>query len=118
MAPGARQADVGDEALALVRRSLEIEETPDNKALFVLLVRALEAVGNDAALRALVTRAALEGWGAATDLAPVAAVNQHHDDRGFGPVVVLSVHGDLLRVVLFCGRNLSRGKIGQQRDYS
>jgi 2-polyprenyl-3-methyl-5-hydroxy-6-metoxy-1,4-benzoquinol methylase/Flp pilus assembly protein TadD len=64
------------EALALVLRSLEIQETPDNKALFVRLVSV--AVADDRASRALVTRAAIEGWGPLERLAPAAATLLSH----------------------------------------
>lgn len=65
-------------ALGLVRRSLSIQETPENKALFVRLAGALDTVADDAALRALVTRAALETWGEPASLAPVAATLLKH----------------------------------------
>jgi len=60
------------QALGVVRQSLRIAETGDNKALFVRLASAQQAVGNDADLRALVTRAVTEGWERASDLAPLA----------------------------------------------
>ncbi|HKS62749.1 MAG TPA: tetratricopeptide repeat protein, partial [Xanthobacteraceae bacterium] len=60
------------QALSLVQRSLRIAETADNKALFVRLASAQQAIGNDPDLRALVTRAVTEGWERASDLAPIA----------------------------------------------
>src|ERR1044072_1717170 len=67
-------ADQGDltQALGFVRQSLRIAETTDNKALFVRIASAQEAVGSDADLHALVTRAVTEGWERASDLAPLA----------------------------------------------
>lgn len=68
-------ANRGDlaQALSLVRQSLRIAETPDNKALFVRIASAQPTIGDDADLLALVTRAVTEGWERASDLAPVAA---------------------------------------------
>src|ERR1043166_8074507 len=67
-----------DQALACVRRSLQIKETPDNTALFARVVGALDAVGDDPGLRQLITRAATEGWGRTSDLAGVAATPVKH----------------------------------------
>src|SRR6185295_1919130 len=67
-----------DQALAWLRRALQIAETPDGTALFTRVVGALEAVGDDPALRQLVTRAALEGWGHTKDLAGVATTLVKH----------------------------------------
>jgi tetratricopeptide (TPR) repeat protein/SAM-dependent methyltransferase len=67
-----------DQALACVRRSLQIKETPDNTALFARVVGALDAVPDDPALRQLATRAALENWGRARDLANVATTLVKH----------------------------------------
>jgi SAM-dependent methyltransferase len=66
------------EALVLVRQSLRIKETPDNTALFVRFASALDAVGSDPDLRALVLRAATEGWERASDLAPLATTLTKH----------------------------------------
>ncbi len=66
------------EALACVRRSLEINETPDNKVLFTRVVGMLDAVPDDPGLRALVLRAATEGWDSTNDLAAVAATLVKH----------------------------------------
>jgi len=73
-------ANRGDlaQALSFVQRSLQIAETPDNKALFVRLASAQEMIGNDADLRALVTRAVTEGWERASDLAPLAITLVKH----------------------------------------
>ena len=73
-------ANRGDlaQALGFVRQSLRIAETPDNKALFVRLASAQEAIGNDADLHALVTRAVTEGWERASDLAPIAVTLVKH----------------------------------------
>ena len=60
-----------DDALACVRRSLQIQETPDNKALFARVVATRDAVPNDPGLRALILRAATEGWERPDDLAGV-----------------------------------------------
>ena len=67
-----------DQALACVQRSLQIAETPDGTALFARIVGTLEAVGDDPALRQLVTRAALESWGHTKDLAGVATTLVKH----------------------------------------
>ena len=67
-----------DQALACVRRSLQIKETPDNTALFARVVGALDAVGDDPGLRQLITRAATEGWGRTSDIAGVAATLVKH----------------------------------------
>jgi 2-polyprenyl-3-methyl-5-hydroxy-6-metoxy-1,4-benzoquinol methylase len=61
-----------------VRQSLRIAETDDNKALFVRLASAQQVIGNDADLRALVTRAVTEGWERASDLAPLAVTLVKH----------------------------------------
>jgi SAM-dependent methyltransferase/Tfp pilus assembly protein PilF len=68
-------ANQGDltQALSSVRQSLRIAETADNKALFVRIASAQQTIGDDADLRALVTRAVTEGWERASDLAPLAA---------------------------------------------
>ena len=66
----ANQGDLA-QAFSFVRRSLQIAETPDNMALFVRLASAQEAIGNDAGLRVLITRAVTEGWERASDLAPI-----------------------------------------------
>jgi tetratricopeptide (TPR) repeat protein/2-polyprenyl-3-methyl-5-hydroxy-6-metoxy-1,4-benzoquinol methylase len=73
-------ANQGDfaQALGLVRRSLRIAETPDNKALFVRLASAQRAVGDDADLRQLVARAVTEGWERAGDLAPLVTTLVKH----------------------------------------
>ena len=73
----ANQGDVA-QALGFVRHSLQIAQTPDNKALFVRLASAQQAIGNDADLRALVTRAVTEGWERASDLASVATTLIKH----------------------------------------
>ncbi|MBV8838293.1 MAG: tetratricopeptide repeat protein, partial [Alphaproteobacteria bacterium] len=73
----AREGALPD-ALALVWRSLQIEETPENKRLAVQLVGALEQVTEDAALRTLVTRAAIERWGRPATLAPAAVTLLKH----------------------------------------
>ncbi len=78
-----------DQALACVRRSLAIRETPDNTALFARVVGTLEAVGDDPALRALILRAATEGWGQARDLANVAATLVRH-----GPLAAPIARGE------------------------
>lgn len=75
-----------DQALACVRRSLQIQETPDNTALFARLAGALGAIADDPGLRELVTRAALEGWGRASDLAGVAITLVKHG-RAIGPQI-------------------------------
>jgi Flp pilus assembly protein TadD/SAM-dependent methyltransferase len=62
-----------DQALACARRALQIVETSDTRALFARVVGTLDAVPDDPGLRALVIRAATEGWGRARDLAGVAA---------------------------------------------
>ena len=73
-------ANRGDfaQALGFVRQSLRIAETPDNKALFVRLASAQQAIGNDPDLRLLVTRAVTESWERASDLAPLAAALIKH----------------------------------------
>jgi SAM-dependent methyltransferase len=73
----ANRGDVA-QALGFVRQSLQIAETPDNKALFVRIASAQQAVGNDLELRALVTRAVTEGWERASDLAPLATTLIKH----------------------------------------
>jgi tetratricopeptide (TPR) repeat protein len=75
-------ANTGDiaQALGAVRQSLRIAETPDNTALFVRLAASLDAVGNDADLRALVTRAATERWERARELAPLAVALIKHGE--------------------------------------
>ncbi len=73
----ARQGDV-TQALAFVRRSLQIRETPDNKALFVRLAADLDAIGNDQGLRELVTRAVSEDWGPTSELVPLVATLIRH----------------------------------------
>src|ERR1043165_7367601 len=60
------------QALSFVQRSLRIAETADNKALFVRLASAQQAIAIDPELAALVTRAVTEGWERASDLAPLA----------------------------------------------
>jgi tetratricopeptide (TPR) repeat protein/SAM-dependent methyltransferase len=72
-----KKGDVA-QALAWARRALQIKETSDTTALFARVVGALEAVGDDPGLRQLVTRAALEGWGRAGDLAAVATTLIKH----------------------------------------
>jgi tetratricopeptide (TPR) repeat protein/SAM-dependent methyltransferase len=67
-----------DQALAGVRRSLQVKEMADNTALFTRLIGALDAVADDPGLRQLVTRAALENWGRTTDIAPVATTLVQH----------------------------------------
>ena len=67
----ANQGDF-EQAFSFVRRSLQIAETPDNKALFVRLAAAQQTVRDDAELRALLTRAVTEGWERASDVAPLA----------------------------------------------
>ena len=81
----AAQGQIGP-ALASVRRSLQIKETADNKALFVRLVAALDAIGDDSALRQSVTRAVAESWERATDLAPVVATLVKHGSAIEGPI--------------------------------
>src|SRR5437868_2224398 len=66
-------------ALASVRRSLAIKETPDNTALFTRIVGSLDAVADD--LRTLVTRAATQGWGRTSDLSGVATTLVKHGQR-------------------------------------
>src|SRR6267154_2242777 len=76
------------QALGCVRRSLQIAETPENKALFVRFAAALDAVADDDGLRQLVTRAATEGWERASDLAPLAAtLVKHGDDIARDPLL-------------------------------
>src|ERR1043166_159949 len=67
-------ANQGDltQALSSVRQSLRIAETADNKALFVRIASAQQTIGDDADLRALVTRAGTEGRERGSDLAPLA----------------------------------------------
>jgi len=72
------RAGASADALALVRRSLQVRETAENRALFVRIVGALDRVADDAALRALVTRAAIAQWGPAGGLATVAATLLKH----------------------------------------
>jgi tetratricopeptide (TPR) repeat protein/2-polyprenyl-3-methyl-5-hydroxy-6-metoxy-1,4-benzoquinol methylase len=62
-----------DQSLDSVRRSLQIRETPDNTTLFTRVIGSIDAFADDPGLRQLITRAALENWGRATDLAPAAA---------------------------------------------
>ncbi len=97
----ASQGDVV-QALGLVRHSLQIAETPDNKALFVRLAAAQEAVGNDADLRALVTRAVTEGWERASDLAPLATTFVKHGGTISGGLAAAAAD-PLLRWLLTSG---------------
>jgi Flp pilus assembly protein TadD/SAM-dependent methyltransferase len=58
------------EALVLVMRSIEIRETPENKALFAWLVAGISIDRDEARLRGLLMRALAEGWAAPGPLAP------------------------------------------------
>ena len=71
-------AGQNDQALASVRRSLQIKETPENKDLFVRIAAALDAVGEDPGLRHLVTRAVSEQWGRTNELIPLIAILLRH----------------------------------------
>ena len=82
-------ANTGDvtQALATVRRSLEIKETPANQALFVRIAAQLDVFAEDSGLRALVTRAVTEGWPRAADLAPLATTLVKSDIRAGDPLL-------------------------------
>jgi 2-polyprenyl-3-methyl-5-hydroxy-6-metoxy-1,4-benzoquinol methylase/Tfp pilus assembly protein PilF len=82
----AAQGDI-EQALGFARRSLQIRETPANKALFVRIASVLDTFVEDAGLRALVTRAATEGWPGASDLAPLATTLVKHDPRPDDPLL-------------------------------
>ena len=76
-----------EQALGFVRRSLQIKETPASKALFVRVASMLDVFTEDAGLRALVTRAATEGWERANDLASLATTLVKHDVRPEDPLL-------------------------------
>jgi len=82
----AAQGDV-EQALGFVRRSLQIKETPANKALFVRVASVLDRFNEDAGLRALVTRAVTEGWPRANDLASVATTLVKENPRPGDPLL-------------------------------
>ena len=82
----AAQGDI-EQALGLVQRSLQIKESPAGKALFVWLAPKLDVFTEDAGLRALVTRAATEGWERANDLASLATTLIKHDPRIDDPLL-------------------------------
>lgn len=73
----AREAKIV-EALSLVHRALQINETDEGKRLFVRLAGSLDEVGDDPSLRAFLLRAATEKWERAADLAPLAATLTKH----------------------------------------
>jgi len=66
----ANRGDTG-EALAATMRSIEIRETPENKAMFVWLVSGIAVDRDDTYLRRFLTRALEQGWTAPNALAPV-----------------------------------------------
>jgi Flp pilus assembly protein TadD/2-polyprenyl-3-methyl-5-hydroxy-6-metoxy-1,4-benzoquinol methylase len=59
------------EALALITRSIEIRETPENKALFAWLVSGISLDRDEPVLRRFLMRALQEGWTAPGAFAPV-----------------------------------------------
>jgi tetratricopeptide (TPR) repeat protein/2-polyprenyl-3-methyl-5-hydroxy-6-metoxy-1,4-benzoquinol methylase len=62
-----------EDALDLLRRALEIEESRDTKTLFVQCLRTLRSVPEIPYLRGLLIRAFEEPWGRPSDLAPIAS---------------------------------------------
>jgi 2-polyprenyl-3-methyl-5-hydroxy-6-metoxy-1,4-benzoquinol methylase/Flp pilus assembly protein TadD len=82
----ANQGEI-EPALGFVRRSLQIKETPANKALFVRVASVLDVFTEDARLRALVTRAATESWERANDLASLATTLIKYDPRIDDPLL-------------------------------
>jgi Flp pilus assembly protein TadD/2-polyprenyl-3-methyl-5-hydroxy-6-metoxy-1,4-benzoquinol methylase len=62
--------NTGD-ALACTMRSIEIRETPENKALFAWLVSGIALDRDEPALRPFLMRALQEGWTAPSAFAPV-----------------------------------------------
>jgi tetratricopeptide (TPR) repeat protein len=61
-----------EEALGLLRRALEIEDSRDTRTLFVQCMRTLPRVPDVPGMRDLLIRALDEPWGRPSDLAPAA----------------------------------------------
>jgi len=57
-----------EQALGVTMRSIDIRETPENKAMFVRLVAGLEGVRENATLRRFMVRALSQSWGAPSEL--------------------------------------------------
>lgn len=73
----ANRGETGD-AIAVAMRSIEVRETPENKALFARLVSGFLLDRDNEPLRRMLTRALTEGWTAPSPFSPTAIALIRH----------------------------------------